>query len=268
MFKKFFTNYDFGENTEKEEEMKGITSIALVMVVLVFTAHALAEEKFHLLSKTELQLHAEFDRQPVEVGLLTLTAEHFSKFSHGDIYIFLDIMGKEGMKTEAEMMYFEIHPRVSLDKILGKRVLPFSFIKETYIGLQYNDSDQKKINRSFLYGLSVDLDLLPNDGILKLSAYARDIKTLDLTYQLTVAWSQPFKVVGVDLVFAGFLDYWNNDDLHRVITEPQLRLPLSNLSNHPILRHLNLGTEVEVTHDFFGKSGWVINPTIFFAISY
>ncbi len=45
----------------------------------------MAEEKSYF-SITELQLHADFDRQPLESDIWTATVEHFSEWKYGDNY--------------------------------------------------------------------------------------------------------------------------------------------------------------------------------------
>jgi hypothetical protein len=54
------------------------------------------------------------------------------------------------------------------------------------------------------------------------------------------------------------------------LTEPQLRFHLSNLlGNDSLLTSAVIGTEVEISHDFFGEDAdWQVNPTLFFAVSF
>jgi nucleoside-specific outer membrane channel protein Tsx len=231
-------------------------------------AQAAGQENFF--AKTELQLHAELDREPVGDDILTATVEHYSEWTYGDNFFFLDIEGQPGSRTSADTLYFEYAPRLSLDRMVGHKIAPHELLGETYLTLQYNDSDRNFINRVWLAGVSFDFAFQPNFGYSNLSFLLRDEKTQDTGYQLTYAWGQPFNLAGQDLVFQGFADYWQNDATEVFLTEPQLRWQLSNLvGQSSVLSKAAIGTEVEISHDFFGNSyGWEVNPTLFFAMTF
>lgn len=228
---------------------------------------ALAEDFF---SQTELQIHAEVDRQPIDSGIWTATVEHFSEWSYGDNYFFLDIEGQKDFSTEADTLYFEYAPRFSMDRIFKKKILPFDFLGETYATVQYNDSDKGYINQVWLYGASVDFQFQPNFGYSNLSFLIRNEATQDTAYQITYVWGQPFKIAGLNFDFRGFADFWKNDDTQVFLTEPQLRFKLSNvLSDKNILSKADIGTELEISHNFFGSNyGWEFNPTLFVAFPF
>ena len=95
------------------------------VMMLALPGLTLAEDFF---SQTELQIHADLDRQPVDSAIWTATLEHFSEWSYGDNFFFLDIEGKEDLETEAETLYFEYAPRVSLDRVFKKEIIPCSFL--------------------------------------------------------------------------------------------------------------------------------------------
>lgn len=236
-------------------------------MILALPGLGLAEDFF---SQTELQIHADLDRQPVDSAIWTVTLEHFSEWSYGDNFFFLDIEGKEDLETEADTLYFEYAPRVSFDRVFAKEIIPCSFLGETYATVQYNDSDKFYINQVWLYGVSIDFDFQPNYGFSNLQLLVRDEDTQDAAYQITYVWGQPFQVAGLDFDFRGFADFWKNDDTHVLLTEPQLRLKLSNLvaEGNPFSQ-ASIGTELELSRNFFGSGyGWEFNPTIFLAMTF
>lgn len=243
-----------------------ILSFALIMM-LTLPGFVLAEDFF---SQTELQLHADLNRQPIDAAIWTATLEHFSEWSYGDNFLFLDIEGQKDLKTEADTLYFEYAPRFSMDRIFDKKILPFNILGETYVTVQYNDSDKSYINQVWLYGVSVDFNFQPNYGYSNLHLLIRDEATQDIAYQLTFAWGQPFKVAGLDCEFKGFADFWKNDGTHVFLTEPILRVKLSSFvgENH-ILSKASVGTELEISNNLFGNNyGWEFNPTLFFAVNF
>ncbi len=224
----------------------------------------------NLFSATELQLHAEWQRQPLERDMFTATVEHFSKWTYGDNFFFLDLEGQPDFSTQANTLYFEYAPRISLDQILQRKLLPNKYLGELYATVQYNDSDQDFIHQVWLYGLSLDLAGQPNHGYSNLHWLLRAEDTQATAYQLTVAWGQPFQVGPWHFTFQGFADYWQDDEKHVFLTEPQLRWSLGNLlGNDSIFSRINVGTEIEISKDFFGKNyGWEVNPTVFMAFSF
>ena len=104
---------------------------------------------------------------------------------------------------------------------------------------------------------------------LGISAYFKDYANNKDAWQLTICWAESFELWKNKFVFKGFADYWFNNDGSVFITEPQLRLPMSNFVKNGFLNDSTIGVEIEITHDFFGSSyGWEINPTIFWEIKF
>ncbi len=239
----------------------------VVVMLLALPGMTLAEDFF---SKTELQVHADLDRQPIDSAIWTATLEHFSEWTYGDNFFFLDIEGKADLETEADTLYFEYAPRVSMDRVFGKEIIPCSFLGETYATVQYNDSDKDYINQVWLTGVSFDFDFQPNYGFSNLSFMVRDEETQDTSYQITYVWGQPFQVAGLNMDFRGFADFWENDEAEVFLFEPQLRLNMSSFfdANSPF-SNVAVGTELEFSHNFFGNDyGWEYNPTIFVAMTF
>ena len=247
-----------------------VTLLSILSVCTFMTVQELEAEEKSYFSSTELQLHADFDRQPLGSDIWTVTVEHFSEWKYGDNYFFLDIEGKPDFKTEADILYFEYAPRFSLDNLFDKKLLPGKRLGELYATVQYNDSDRDFINQVWLYGVSIDFSGQPNYGFSNLQFLIREEETQATSYQITFAWGQLFSLGNWQFAFNGFADYWQNDGGHVFLAEPQLRLLLSNfVGEDHFLANTVVGTEIEISRDFFGKNyGWEINPTIFFSFPF
>ena len=154
--------------------------------------------------------------------------------------------------------------------MLGTKVAPLDLLGETYVTVQYNNGHEDYINQVWLSGLSIDFNFQPNYGYSSLSVLLRHEKTQDTAYQLTYVWGQPFSLFGQQFSFQGFADYWQNDSHEVFLTEPQLRYHLSNLlGNDNLLSSAVIGSEIEISHDFFSEdTDWQVNPTLFFAVSF
>jgi len=227
-------------------------------------------------SKTELQLHADFNRHPQKDHIWTLTLEHYSVWKYGDNFFFMDSEGARGLKTSVDTVYFEYSPRISMDRVSGVKILPVSFLGDVYVAGSYNagrselGSTNEYIHDAFLYGISFDFAFQPNFGFSNITFYVRNEHTQSPAYQITLAWGQPFDIGMLRFSFNGFADFWKDDQRYVFLTEPQLRLHLSSfVGKGHLLSDSVIGTEVEISKDFFGKDeNWVINPTVFFAYTF
>ena len=267
---------------------------ALALGLLVAPA-ADAGDYFH---RTEIQMHADFDRDKgfkdatgadIETDILTATLQHFSEWKYGDNFMFLDIEGKDDYKLEPAQYYGEFASRISLDKIIlgpknGTNLLG-SFLKETYIKLEYNGgtpvssvSDYDYIDDALLYGISFDLDLgQPNFGYTNISFLVKDYEVIDehdssdVSWQVTLVWGQPFTIGSLNMDFQGFMDIWEYNDEVVVLTEPQIRLLLNSfVGEDNFLSDSAIGMEFEISNRFFSQSNsdWIVNPTIFWVTKF
>lgn len=258
-----------------------LTNIYKYIIIILLTAttvlaaedekeESAATAKEAYFSYTELQIHAEFDRKPAESDIWTAVFEHFSKWKYGDNFFFLDIEGKPDFETEADLLYFEHAARFSFDKIFDRKILPIKYLGDIYATVQYNDSDRDFINRAWMYGISIDFAGQPNSGFSNIHFLVREEATQDTAYQLILFARQPFSIGNWNFVFKGHIDYWKDDVKHGFLTEPQLRLPLSNfVGRGHLLSNVEIATEIEISRNLFSKdNGWEVNPTFFISIPF
>lgn len=251
---------------------KSATMILTVLLSLtLLTTLSWSAEPESYFSKTEAQLHLDFDREPfIGEGIYTVTLEHFSEWKYGDNFAFIDFEGQPEFSSRTETTYYEIAPRLSLDRLTGHKVAPLELLGETYVTVQYNKGHEDYINRVWLSGLSVDFNFQPNFGYSSLSIMLRHEETQDQAYQLTYVWGQPFRLFGLQFSTQGFADYWKNDSHEVFLTEPQIRFHLASLfGSDSLLANAVIGSEIEISHDFFSEDAdWQVNPTLFFAVSF
>jgi len=133
-----------------------------------------------------------------ELGDRTRTVVSF-QYAHGhkfgDTYAFLDL-------SNADTIYSEIHPRLSLSKISGQS---FSFgpVKDILFATTFEFPEGT--NRQ-LYGFAVDWNI-PGFKFLKTNFYKR--YNPDLTgssEQVTIQWNLPFSISGESFLTDGFAD--------------------------------------------------------------
>lgn len=251
-----------------------------------------AKDYFH---HTEIQMHMDFARHKgfydangskIEEDILTATFLHASEWKYGDNFMFLDIEGKENYKLEPAQYYGEFVTRISLDKIIlgpedGTKLLG-SFLKETYLKLEYNGGAPVHgydfIDDALLYGVSFDLGFgQPNFGFSHISFLVKDYKIIDekdrsdISWQVTYCWGQPFSIGSVNFSFLGFFDVWEYDDKVVILTEPQLRLKFDSfVGKGNFLSDSAIGIELEISSSFFsqGNSDILYNPTVFWVTKF
>jgi len=151
----------------------------------------------------------------------TLTVEHASGWSFGDLFFFTDFTyfdgdraGEGGAKGKASY-YGEISPRLSAGKIFRKD-LSVLFVKDWLVAGCYEfgeDAAGKDFGiQNYLIGAGIDLDI-PGFDFVQLNVYQRipdhgDGKTI----QLTPVWKLTLPVAGSAVIFDGFIDWVVNSD--------------------------------------------------------
>lgn len=143
----------------------------------------------------------------------TLTFEHVSGWSHGDLFVFADATRFNGRKdalSGQDSYYGEFSPRLSLGKTLGREMkagpLRDVLLAATY---EFGEGDVETL----LAGPGFDL-AIPGFDYFQLNVYrrfpenGRDGKTT----QITPVWGLTFPVGASHVVFDGFIDWNVNSD--------------------------------------------------------
>jgi nucleoside-specific outer membrane channel protein Tsx len=163
----------------------------------------------------------------------TLTFEHASGWSFGDLFIFVDGIKYNTEATngagDGHTFYGEISPRLSLGKLSGSD-LSFGPIKDVLLAATYEFGEDDV--DSYLLGPAIDLKV-PGFDFFQLNTYYRETdgkRDGSGVWQITPAWSYTLAVGDSDLVIDGFMDWVvdNDDSYHANLHfNPQIKYDLA-----------------------------------------
>jgi nucleoside-specific outer membrane channel protein Tsx len=172
--------------------------------------------------------------------MFTLTLDNSLGWRYGDHYLFVDLTsGRFGDgATRGYSLYAEWQPRLSLSKIIGTRIA-VGPIDDVLVAAGLERGPRFS---AVLGGIGVDLKV-PGFAFWTLNAYVRDDNYNQPNYQVTTAWSLPFRIAGVGFAFDGFIDVYGSDATPgNVLAQPQLLLDVGALVGLDE-RALQLGAE-------------------------
>jgi len=218
-----------------------------------------------------LQTHYDFGKDRKYV---TTTVEMFRPDKTGNTFFFIDMdYGSNGVKNSPSLAYFEIARCFKLGKT------PFSWHVEYNGGLfqnQVNDTvyhrkfEGHTISNAWLTGIDYSWNAKDFSKGFSLKALYKNIANTSNgkpnNFQLTAVWYLDF--AKGKLRFDGFADFWSeghivsNDGFVSnfqekkfiFLTEPQLW--------YNITKKFAAGSEVEISSNFAGHDGLMVNPTL------
>ena len=187
----------------------------------------------------------------------TVTFEHASGWSFGDLFIFVDGIKYNTEATngagDGHTFYGEISPRLSLGKISGAD-LSFGPVKDVLLAATYEFGEDDV--DSYLLGPAVDLNI-PGFDYFQLNTYLRTTdgrRDGDNVWQITPVWSYTIPVGDSDLVIDGFMDWVvdNDDSYHANLHfNPQIKYDLGKAMGYEA-KHLYVGIEYDYWSDKYG----------------
>ncbi|MFC3606213.1 outer membrane protein OmpK [Stutzerimonas tarimensis] len=150
----------------------------------------------------------------------TVTFEHASGWTWGDVFTFVDYKWYNGAETanrgRGRTYYGEFSPRLSLGKTTG-RDMSFGPVKDVLIAFTYErgeTSDFGVANQNYLLGPAVDL-AVPGFDRLAINTYYRKPDGVRGQaagqWQITPTWAMTFPVGKSDILFDGYIDWVIND---------------------------------------------------------
>lgn len=146
----------------------------------------------------------------------TVTFEHASGWTWGDMFLFVDNIWFNGLSgNEGHTYYGEFSPRLSFGKISGND-LSFGPITDVLLAATYERGESQNgiPNQNYLLGPAVDLEV-PGFDRINFNLYYRkpDGKTGKPSgqWQLTPTWAMTIPVGKSDILFDGFIDWVLND---------------------------------------------------------
>ncbi len=186
----------------------------------------------------------------------TVTFEHASGWSFGDLFIFVDGIKYNTEATngagDGHTFYGEISPRLSLGKISGAD-LSFGPIKDVLLAATYEFGEDDV--DSYLLGPAVDLNI-PGFDYFQLNTYLRTTdgrRDGDNVWQITPVWSYTIPVGDSDLVIDGFMDWVvdNDDSYHANLHfNPQIKYDLAKAMGWG--KRFYVGVEYDYWSDKYG----------------
>jgi hypothetical protein len=233
-------------------------------LVIVLLANLFAFGAF----SQNIQLHYDMGKTR---KMLTSTVEMFKPDKTGNTFFFIDMdYGGNDVTNGPSLAYFEIARCFKLGKS------PFSWHVE-YNGGLFQNRDKttnqyfsQPISNAWLTGLDYSWNAKDFSKGFSLKALYKNIaNTPNKTpnnFQLTAVWYLDF--ANGKLRFDGFADFWRED--HTVsndgfvsnfqdkkfifLTEPQLW--------YNCTKKFAVGSEIEISTDFGGHDGFMVNPTV------
>ncbi|TBU96863.1 outer membrane protein OmpK [Stutzerimonas kirkiae] len=163
----------------------------------------------------------------------TVTFEHVSGWSFGDLFLFVDGIKYNTDATngagDGHTFYGEISPRLSLGKISGAD-LSFGPVKDVLLSATYEFGEDDV--ETYMLGPALDLNI-PGFDYFQLNTYLRrpdgNRKGRNV-WQVTPVWSYTIPVGNSDLVIDGFIDWVvdNDDSYHANLhINPQIKYDLA-----------------------------------------
>ena len=226
--------------------MRRITPLFLLLLIATVALQA-----------QNIQLHYDFGRSLYDKEMtvrphFTTTVEKFQPDNWGSTFFFVDM---DYNSNGIEQAYWEISRELKFWN--G----PFS------VHLEYNGglAKQYSINNAYLAGLTYSYNNANFSRGFSLSAMYKYIQKNDSpnNFQLTGTWYM--NMCNNLYTFSGFPDYWREKtwfgSTMTFMTEPQFWLNLNRVKGVNEKFNLSVGTELEITNNFYQGRAFV-TPTL------
>ena len=186
---------------------------------------------------------------------VTTTVEMFKPDAWGSTFFFVDMDYNGSDVNGVSQSYWEIARGLKFWKS------PFEVHVEYNGGMgQWQPGGAFQINDAWLFGGNYTWNNADFTRIFTLQAMYKTIRDKhDASFQLTGVWT--LHLMNRKVTFSGFADFWREDNTfgtettrYVFLTEPQLW--------YNATEHLSLGTEVEISSNFAGNKGMMVNPTL------
>ncbi|WP_090243905.1 outer membrane protein OmpK [Pseudomonas guineae] len=194
----------------------------------------------------------------------TITFEHASGWSAGDLFFFLDTIKYNTDATngagDGHTFYGEFSPRLSFGKLFNTK-LEFGPIKDVLLATTYEFGEDDV--ESYLIGTGFDL-AIPGFDYFSLNFYHRETdggRDGSGVWQITPVWSYTIPVGKSDIVIDGFMDWVvdNDKSYHANLHfNPQIKYDLGKAMSWGE-KQLYVGIEYDYWKDKYGiqDSGFV-----------
>jgi len=190
-----------------------------------------------------IQLHYDFGK---DRKMFTSTIEMFKPDDWGSTFFFVDFDHNKDFGNTVNFAYMEI-----------SRALKFW---DAPFALQVEYDGGTFVNDAWLFGAQYTWNNADFSKVFTIQGLYKYIKDKhDATFQITGVWG--IQMLKGKLTFSGFADFWKEDNVfgtketsYVFLTEPQLWFNAT--------KHLSVGGEVEISNNFAGNEGFMVNPTL------
>lgn len=207
-----------------------------------------------------IQVHYDFgeNRQ-----MVTSTIEMFKPDKLGNTFFFFDFeYGSKGSGVEGVSVGY-----LEFARVLKTEKMPVGFHMEYNGGLgrfiSAGTQNGFRINDAFLTGVDYSWNAKDfSKGFTIKALYKHIVDKHDASFQVTGVWY--VHLLKKKLTFTGFADFWREDSdfnfdgeadaKYTFLTEPQLWYNFTS--------NFSAGGEVEISNNFVGNEGFMINPTL------
>lgn len=144
----------------------------------------------------------------------TLSFEHASGWSFGDLFFFVDGITYESDKNgagDSKTFYGEFAPRLSFGKMFNTN-LEFGPVKDVLLAMTYEFGEDD--TESYLIGPGFDLNI-PGFDYFQLNTYLRTVdgkRDGNNVWQITPVWSYTIPVGNSDILIDGYMDWVVDND--------------------------------------------------------
>ncbi|MDO9255901.1 MAG: DUF5020 family protein [Bacteroidales bacterium] len=206
-----------------------------------------------------LQVHYDFGENR---KLVTSTVEMFKPDKWGSTFFFIDMNYDAKNAKTVSLAYWEIARAFKLGKSKLSAHVEYNGGLFQFDATPHNGAFS--INNAWLGGLEYGIN---NAGFTKgislqvLYKYIKDKN--DASFQLTTVWYM--HMLNKKLTFNGFADFWREDNDFGTLEKPNVKkfvfLTEPQLW-YNVTENLSFGSEVEMSVNFSGNEGFMINPTL------
>ncbi|MCX6239154.1 MAG: DUF5020 family protein [Bacteroidia bacterium] len=224
----------------------------LLILFALFTAGAALEAQ-------NVQLHYDLGK---DRKYLTSTVEMFKPDKWGSTFFFVDMDYGSGGAQGVSMGYFEISRGLKFWKSPFELHVEYNGGFGQFKATPFNGAYQ--INDAWLFGGNYTWNTSDFSKVFTLEAMYKNIRGKnDMSFQLTGVWT--VQLLKNKVTLSGFADFWREDNIVGVgantkstnfvfLSEPQFW--------YNCTEHFSVGSEVEVSSNFAGHNGLMVNPTI------
>ena len=201
-------------------------------------------------------------------GYLTTTVEMFRPDKTGNTFFFIDFNYGAGDVKGVSLAYFEIARCFKLGKS------PFSWHGEYNGGFGQwkagNFGGAYQINDAWLTGLDYSWNAADFSRGFSVKTLFKTIQGKnDASFQLTGIWY--LNLLKNKVTFTGFADFWKEDNTFE-IGKTTAGLPILETTDfvflaepqlwYNVTKKFAVGGEVELSNNFAGHKGFMVNPTV------